>query len=95
MTDIAGLTVHARRRLQQRAIPPMMLDYLDRFGTAERCGGSERIFFDKASRRRLAKHMGGDAALRSVERWLGIYAVVGDNGNIVTVGHRTRRHRLS
>lgn len=73
----------------------MMLDYLDRFGTAERCGGSERVFFDKASRRRLAKHMGGDAALKSVERWLGIYAVVGDNGNIVTVGHRTRRHRLS
>ena len=93
MTDTAGLTVHSRKRLQQRAIPPVMLDYLDRFGTAERCGGSERVFFDKAGRRLLAEHMGSVAALKTVERWLGVYAVVGDDGNVVTVGHRQKRFR--
>jgi hypothetical protein len=94
MSYPGGLTNHARKRLQQRAIPPFILDYLDSFGCSKRCGGSERMFFDKAARRRLAHHLGGEAALQPIERWLGVYAVVGDDGTVVTVGHRTKRLRL-
>lgn len=72
-----------------------MLDYLDRFGTADQCSGSKRVSLDKARRRRLAEHEGGDAALGTVERRLGIHAVIGHNGNFVTNGHRTKRLRLS
>jgi hypothetical protein len=35
--------------------------------------------------------MGGRRSLRHVEPWLNVYLVIGDNGNLVTVAHRSRR----
>jgi hypothetical protein len=68
-----------------------MVDCLLRFGSTQRCGGSaERLVFDKASRRRMVRQLGRDS-VKSVERWLGTYAVVNDDGDLVTVGHRTKR----
>jgi hypothetical protein len=84
-------TNHAKVRLQQRAIPPFMIELLDRFGSEMRCGKAERLFFDKAAVQRLKCHMGGHRALRHVERWLNIYAVIGDDGGVVTVAHSSRR----
>jgi len=85
-----SLSRHASVRLQQRAIPPYVLELLERFGSEARCGGASRLFFDKPARRRLARHMGGPRGLRHVEHWLNVYAVIGDNGQVVTVGHRYR-----
>lgn len=85
------VTEHAQARLQQRGVPPVMLELLDRFGSSMRCGGAERLFFDKAAIKRLRKYLGGERGLKAVERWLGVYAVVGDNGRLVTVGHQTAR----
>lgn len=82
---------HAATRMQQRAIPPFMIELLERFGTEERCGGADRIFFDKAARKRLERHLGGRRSIRHVEPWLDVYLVVGDNGKLVTVGHRLKR----
>ncbi len=87
------VTGHAQARLQQRAIPPFVIGLLEQFGSAARCGGAERLTFDKAARRRLARALGGSRSLHLVERWLGIYAVVGDNGHLITASHRTRRFR--
>ena len=36
-------------RLQQRGIPPMIVDLLEQFGSAMRCHGAERLMFDKAA----------------------------------------------
>ena len=44
---------HAAERLQQRAIPPVMVELLERFGSEMRCGKAEKLFFDKAARKRL------------------------------------------
>ena len=88
------LTHHARARLQQRAIPPLVIGLLEQFGSVARCGGAERLTFDKAARRRLARELGGSRSMQIVERWLSVYAVVGDNGHLVTASHRTRRFRL-
>jgi hypothetical protein len=90
-----ALTIHANKRLQQRGIPMDIVDLLEQFGSASRCGGAERIFFDKRARHRLKNYFGRDrSTLASIERWLNTYAVIGDNGRIVTVGHRKRRfHR--
>jgi hypothetical protein len=85
------VTRHAAARLQQRAIPPFMVELLERFGSAMRCDGAERLFFDKAARKRLEHHMGGRRSLRRVEPWLNVYLVIGDNGRLVTAAHRTRR----
>jgi hypothetical protein len=86
-----ALTRHSQERLQQRAIPPLMVDFLHAFGASLRCGGAEYLFFDKTGRRRLQAHLGGARGLRAVEPWLNVYAVVGDNGRIVTVAHRHGR----
>mgnify|MGYP001039541658 CR=1 FL=1 len=87
------LTVHSRKRLQQRAIPPLIVDLLMQFGSASRANGAERLMFDKMAIKRLRHHLGGDRGLKVVERWLGVYAVVGDNGMVVTAAHKQERCR--
>jgi hypothetical protein len=72
---------HARARLQQRAIPPLVVDLLMQFGSPSRCGGAERLMFDKQAVKRLRQHL-------FVERWLNVYAIIGDNGNVVTIAHK-------
>jgi hypothetical protein len=83
-----GFTAHALRRLQQRAIPQHIVELLERCGSVERCRQADRLFFDKAAKKRLAHHLGGRRGLRIIEPWLSVYAVIGDNGHVVTVGHR-------
>ncbi|GJE53065.1 hypothetical protein GOFOIKOB_6141 [Methylobacterium tardum] len=87
------MTIHAQERLQQRAIPPLVIELLEEFGSIERCGHAERLIWDKAARRRLARHLGGERGLRMVEPWLHVYAVRSDDGHLVTAAHRRQRHR--
>jgi hypothetical protein len=84
-------TRHSGARLQQRAIPPFMVELLERFGSEMRCGGADRLFFDKTAIKRLQRHMGGRRSLRHIEPWLNVYIVIGDNGQLVTAAHRTQR----
>ena len=81
-----SLSRHAEERLQQRAIPPFVVDLLERCGSTMRSGGADLLFFDKAAKKRLQRHLGGARSLRVVEKWLGVYAVFSDNGHVVTVG---------
>ncbi len=83
-----ALTLHGGERLQKRSIPPVMIEYLERFGSEERCGKAYKLFFDKAARKRLQHHLG--RLFRDVERWLNIYAVFNDQGLMVTAGYRTK-----
>jgi hypothetical protein len=92
MDDLA-LTAHAQARLQQRAIPPLVVDLLMQFGSPSRCNGAERLMFDKTAVKRLRRHLGGERGLKVVERWLNVYAVVGDNGLLVTAAHKSERFR--
>jgi hypothetical protein len=87
MSDIT-FTMHAETRIQQRGIPPMVIDLLMQFGSASRCGGAERLTFDKLALRRLRRHLGGDRGLKLIDRWLNVYAIIGDNGQLVTVAHK-------
>ena len=79
---------HAQARIQQRAIPPLVVDLMMQFGSPFRCGGAERLIFDKQAVKRLRRHLGGERGLKVVERWLNVYAVIGDNGNVVTTAHK-------
>lgn len=88
-----GLTVHARERLQQRAIPPLLVELLERFGSSIRCGGADKLFFDKAAKRRLKDYLGGTRGLRAIEPWLGVYMILGDDGLVVTAAHQVKRFR--
>jgi hypothetical protein len=82
------LTVHGGERLQQRSIPPVMIEYLERFGSEVREGKSYKLFFDHAARRRLHHHLG--RLFRDFERWTNVYAVFNDQGQMVTAGYRTK-----
>lgn len=86
-------TSHASARLQRRAIPGRIIDLLEEFGSSMRSHGADRLFFDKAARRRLASNMGGNHGLQSIERWMKVYIVMSDDGQLVTAAHQTVRHR--
>lgn len=86
----AKLTNHAQLRLQQRAIPLLVVELLERFGASVRGNRAETLFFDLASRRELRRYLGGDRGLRLIEGWLDVYMVVGDDGAVITAGHRTQ-----
>lgn len=91
-TDFA-LTVHASKRVQQRAIPPIVIEWLIRFGAQRWSRGASVYEFDKDGRRRLRRHI-GQRLFASVEQWLDAYAVVGGEQRVVTAGWRQqRRHR--
>ena len=85
------LTQHARIRMQQRGIPPAALEALLLFGREahDHRRGCRVMLFDKRARRRLAEHLG--PGIRSFERYLDAYAVVGPDDAVVTVGHRRRK----
>ena len=85
-----NFTKHASSRCQQRAISPMLIDLLLQFGSSEKAGsGACKIFFDKADRRRVKAYAGTFARL--LDEHLDLYAVVGEDGQIITVGHRLER----
>ncbi len=87
-SDIAR---HAHARLQQRAIPPMVVELLERFGSTMRCGDAERVFFDRKALKRIRHYLGGDRGLTAIERWLNVYVIIADNGRVVTAAHKTGR----
>lgn len=85
------LTSHAIERMQQRGISMVTLECLLAWGAKSRGHrGATIVYFDKAAKRRLASSQ-GEAHYRRLESGLNAYAVVGETGEVVTVGHRTKR----
>lgn len=85
-------TEHARKRCQQRGINPDVVDVLYRYGRRRRSGqGGISYAMDKGSRVRARRGI-GDAAYRQLEGDLDCYIVVVEDGTVVTVARRLRRH---
>ena len=86
-----ALTLHAQTRLQQRGIPRAVLENLLDFGSEiHDHRGSLILYFDRNARARLRADCGKEVYKR-IEPPLDAYAVLADTGEVVTVGHRTRR----
>jgi hypothetical protein len=91
MVIMLTFTQHARVRLQQRGIPRDVVQELLDFGREiHNHRGSSVLFFDRQARERL-RGAQGNAAYRRLESHLNTFAVIGKQGQIVTVGHRTHR----
>ena len=83
-------THHAATRMHQRAVPPVIVQWLRQFGTEMHDKhGAVVCYFDKAARRRMERVL-GRVAVRQMARFLDAYLVEAD-GAIVTVGRRTQR----
>lgn len=88
------LSNHAMQRMQQRAIHPLMLDLLYRYGREQHQNGATTFYFDKRAR---------ECALRALEevkqrfdKLSDAYLIeADDDGTVITVGHRFKRIRTS
>lgn len=84
------LSQHATRRCQQRAIPPLAVELVMRFGQREKApGGVEKVFLTKTARRKLLSYAGPLGG--ALEQHLDIYLVLGDDDRVVTAAHRLER----
>lgn len=80
---------HARARMQQRGIREDALDLLLSYGReAHDHHGAVILYMDKAAQKRLEA---ASRAKSEVRRLAGLYAVLSRHGQVITVGHRTRR----
>lgn len=85
------ITTHATVRLQQRGISALVLDCLLEYGRkAHDHRGAEIVYFDSQSRTKVRSALGDDAYRKVADR-LDTYAVLSNDGAVVTVGHRTKR----
>lgn len=77
--------------MQQRAIPPWVVDLIDRFGEVEHHRGREVVSMTRAGMRRLERELGQEWA-RAMDRYQRAYIVV-DHGRLITAAWRTRHFR--
>lgn len=84
-----ALTHHASVRAQQRGIPPLIVEWLLEYGAqAKGSDGAMHRYFDKRSRKRLARVVGEQVVDRMGDLTDTFLVQSSDNGNVITVGHR-------
>lgn len=89
---IPTLTQHAAIRMQQRAIPREAIETVLDYGReVHDHHGGVVCFLDKAAIRRAERDLGHNSLLRRYSRAARAYVVLGRDGVVVTVGHRTSR----
>ncbi len=82
-----NMTKHAQTRSQQRAIPPLIIEWLCKYGCRlNGMNGTTVCFFDRESRRSLASEV-GHVVVRRLSDMMDTYLVLSGN-SIVTLGHR-------
>ena len=88
-SPVNPLTFHARARMQQRGVTADALDLLLSYRReAHDHHGAVILYMDKAAQKRLEA---ASRAKSGVRRLAGLYAVLSRHGQVITVGHRTRR----
>jgi hypothetical protein len=71
--------------MQQRAVPPLVIEWLLSYGHRESSHGADRISFDKRSRRDLARDVGCQVVNR-LSKYLAAQVVVDrDSDAVITV----------
>ena len=80
-------TKHAEARIQQRSIPPAIIDWLLDFGARERSQGCDIVFFDKKAKKRMSQEL-GPQIVKCISKFLDVYAIISNDGDVVTAGHR-------
>ena len=85
------LIAHAQVRAQQRGVPPLILEWLVEYGaTQPDQHGAELRYFDHAARRRLSRAV-GHKVVDLLGQLLDMYAVMSNDGVVITTGYRFKR----
>jgi len=88
-----ALSRHARLRMQQRGIPPQVVESLLQCGRVQHDNhGGRIIFFDRGAWK-VACLCGFRALVPAADRYRRTYLVLGGDGMVKTVSHRYRRIR--
>lgn len=87
-------SAHARQRAKDRCIPPLIDEWLDRFGEVAHDGnGAVKLYFSKRSKRAMEREFGREPVRRMADK-LKAYRVESlEDGCVITVGYRNRRIR--
>jgi hypothetical protein len=85
------ISTHCGERLQQRAIPDLIVALLLDHGSRQRSHGADLVFVDKSARKAIRRAVGGDRNMRLIEPFLNSKVVVGDDGTLITVVRQSRR----
>lgn len=88
------LSRHGAQRKQQRAVPTLHLDLLLMYGTRTKAvDGAEVVYFDGRARKALRRDAGSTLMSRLSDLIGDVYAIVADDGTVITVAPRLRRIR--
>ena len=87
-------TKHFEIRMQQRGIPPVVQELLDRFGDLLYDGSGHRtVYFSGASKKKMDKEL-GRSFVNKLGNWSNAYRVETSAGDrAITTGFRTDRIR--
>lgn len=86
------MSKHATRRLQQRAIHPLMVDLLYRYGRKQLQNGSTVLFLDSRARKKARRAL--EEVERRFEKLCDAYLVESNDDNtVITIGHCNKRLR--
>ncbi|MDP6653743.1 MAG: DUF4258 domain-containing protein [Gammaproteobacteria bacterium] len=86
-----NLTRHAENRMQQRGINRQAVDYVLAYGRKSYDHhGCRVVWLDKQARLRIHEEEGHEV-VRKLDKCFNTYAVIDQNGTVITVGHRYRR----
>ena len=85
VSQVDGFTRHAAARVQQRSIPPIVIDYILAEGECAPAGtGAERFTFGKQGWRRFQRVLGPMA--RHFDHYRQVYVIVA-GGMVVTAAY--------
>ncbi len=84
-------TSHAQARMQQRSINQNIINFILAYGQYHRSRGADCCSLTKVSRERLRRDI-GDKEYAAIERKLDAGVILSDQGSVITVYHRYRRH---
>ncbi len=87
-------TRHAQVRMQQRRVPPLVVEWLADYGACRSSSrGVEVRFFDKKARKSLSRTV-GSPLIKQLSKYLNAYMVIDCcYARVITVGYRTKRIR--
>lgn len=87
-------TKHAKLRMQQRGIPPIVVQWLEDYGDkVHDHQGGIIMHFSKRAKRRLENAVGREP-VRRMHEWLRAYLVKSTEGFLITTGIRYQRIKV-